>query len=119
MGMKRVGTILFVVGLVLSLLLGALADLFILPVIVAFFVIIVLFGITVGLMSTGKEETEEVLYTVAVVALVAMAATSLSRVAPDVFGDFVVGAAHGIIAYVLPIALVVASKRMLDLGVGF
>jgi hypothetical protein len=119
MGMKRIATVLFVVGLVLSVLLGALADLFIQAVIVSFYGISVLFGLVVGFMNSAKEETEEVLYTTAAIALVAIAGVELARVAPDMFGQFVVGAVRGVIAFLLPVALVVGSKRILDLGVGF
>jgi hypothetical protein len=119
MGMKRVATILYVVGLVLALLAGALADLFIQEVIVAFYVVVVLFGLVVGYLNAAKEETEDILYTTAVLALVALATGELARVAPDMFGDFVVGAGRGLIAYAFAVALVVGSKRVLDLGEGF
>jgi len=117
--MKQVGTVLYVVGLVLALLLGALADLFIQPVIVAFFSIALVFGLLVGFLTFAKEETEDVLYTTAAVALVALAATNLARVAPDMFGQYLVGAARGLIAYLFGVVLVVGAKRVYDLGVGF
>ncbi len=119
MGMKRAGTILLVIGLAFAILLGALADLFIQGVIVAFFAVLVVFGIIVGVLNSAKEETEEVLYTTAVLVLVAMATANLSRIAPDIFGGFIVGAGRGLIAYLLPVALIVGGKRIIDLGEGF
>ncbi len=119
MGLKRVGTVLYVVGLVLALLLGALADLFIESVIVAFFGFLVVWGLLVGFLNLAKEETEEILYTTAALALLALGATNLARVAPDLFGNFVLGAAKGALAYLFAAGLVVGAKRVWDLGVGF
>ena len=117
--MRRVGTAFFAVGLVLAVLLGALNDLFIMPVITAFFWSLFVFGLIAGFLNTAKEDAEDVLYTAAVVLLACIAAVELGRVAPDVFGKFVVDAAKGVIAFIFPAALVVGVKRIWDLGTGF
>lgn len=117
--MKRVATVLYVVGLVFAVLLGALADLFIEEVIVAFFGFLVVWGILIGFLNLAKEETEDVLYTTVAVAVLALGATNLARVAPDLFGNFVVGAAKGVLAYLFAVGLVIGAKRVWDLGVGF
>lgn len=117
--MRRVGTAFFTVGLGLAVVMGALNDMFIMPVITAFFWVLFVFGLIAGFLNTAKEDTEDVLYTVAVLLLAAIAAGELSRVAPDLFGTFVIGAAKGVIAFVFPAALVVGAKRIFDLGTGF
>ncbi len=119
MGMRRVGTAFFTVGLVLAVLMGALSDLFIMPVITAFFWVLFVFGLIAGFLNTAKEDAEDVLYTAAVVLLACMAASELGRVSPDMFGNFVVGAAKGVIAFVFPAAFIVGAKRIWDLGTGF
>ena len=119
MGIRRVGTAFFVIGLILAVILGALNDLFVLPVITAFFWVLFGFGLLAGFLNTAKEDTEDILYTAAVLVLTALAAGELARIAPDVFGTFVTGAAKGMIAFVFPVAIVVGAKRIWDLGTGF
>ena len=119
MGMKRVGTAFFAVGMVIAVLLGATAYLFISQAIMAFFWLLVLLGLVTGFLNTGKEDAEDILYTGAVILLACIAAGELSRTATPVFGSFVTGAAKGIIAFVLPIVLVVGAKRVWDTGTGF
>jgi hypothetical protein len=117
--MRRVGTAFFAVGLGLAAVMGALSDLFIMTVIVAFFWVLFAFGLIAGFLNTAKEDAEDLLYTAAVLVLVCIAAGELSRVAPEMFGTFVVGAAKGVIAFVFPVVLVVGAKRVFDLGTGF
>ncbi len=119
MGLRRVGTAFFSVGLVLAVILGALNDLFVPPVITAFFWVLFGFGLLAGFLNFAKEDTEDILYTAAVILLAAMAAGELARIAPDMFGTFVTGAAKGVIAFVFPTVLVVGAKRVFDLGTGF
>ncbi len=119
MGMRRVGTAFFAVGLGLAVVMGALSDLFIISVIVAFFWALFAFGLIAGFLNTAKEDAEDILYTVGVLVLVSIAAGELSRIAPEMFGSFVAGAAKGVIAFVFPAGLVVGLKRVWDLGTGF
>ena len=119
MGLRRVGTAFFAVGIVLAVVMGALADLFVTPVIVAFYWILVGFGLIAGFLNLAKEDAEDILYTTAVILLAALAAGELSRIAPDMFGAFIVNAAKGVIAFVFPTALVIGAKRVFDLGTGF
>lgn len=119
MGMRRVGTAFFAIGLVLAVVMGAFNDLFIMPVITAFFWVLFVFGLVAGFLNLAKEDAEDVLYTAAVVLLACMAASELSRVSPEMFGNFIVGAAKGVIAFIFPAALVVGAKRIWDLGTGF
>ena len=117
--MRRVGTAFFTVGLVLAVLMGALSDLFIMPVITAFFWVLFVFGLIAGFLNTAKEDAEDILYTVAVLLLASLAVGELARVMPSGFGNFIVGAAKGVIAFIFPAAVVVGAKRIWDLGTGF
>ncbi|MFA6889246.1 MAG: hypothetical protein WC254_07160 [Candidatus Woesearchaeota archaeon] len=119
MGLRRVGTAFFAVGIVLAIIMGAFADLFVTAVIIAFYWILFGFGLIAGFLNLAKEDAEDILYTAAVILLAAVAAGELSRVAPDVFGTFIVNGAKGIIAFVFPAALVIGAKRIFDLGTGF
>lgn len=121
MGIRRIGTAFFAIGLVFAVILGALgdSDMFVLGAVVAFFWVLFCFGLIAGFLNLAKEDAEDILYTSAVLLLAAFAATELSRVAPGFFGAFVVGAAKGVIAFVFPAALVVGAKRIWDLGIGF
>ncbi len=119
MGLRRVGTAFFAVGIVLAVLMGALADLFVNPVVIAFYWILIGFGLIAGFLNFAKEDTEDVLYTTAVILLACLAAGELSRIATPTFGLFVTNAAKGVIAFAFPIALVVGAKRVFDLGTGF
>ncbi len=119
MGIRRVGTAFFAVGIVLAVLLGALSDLFIVEVVTAFYWVLFVFGLIAGFLNLAKEDAEDMLYTAAVVLLACIAATELSRVSADLFGNYLVGAAKGVIAFVFPTVLVVGAKRVFDLGTGF
>lgn len=119
MGVRRVGTAFFSIGLVLAVIMGALNDLFVMPVITAFFWVLFVFGLIAGFLNFAKEDTEDLLYTAAVILVAAMAAGELARVSPEMFGIFVAGAAKGVIAFVFPTAVVVGAKRVFDLGTGF
>lgn len=119
MGIRRVGTAFFAVGLGVAVVLGAVNDLFIMEVITAFFWVLFGFGLVTGFLNLAKEDAEDILYTSAVLLLGALAASELSRIAPEMFGSFVTGAAKGVIAFVFPAALVVGAKRVWDLGTGF
>ncbi|MEK6921773.1 MAG: hypothetical protein AABX82_07840 [Nanoarchaeota archaeon] len=119
MGMRRVGTAFFAVGLGVAIVMGALSDLFIMTVITAFFWVLFGFGLIAGFLNTAKEDAEDILYTIGVLLLACIAASELSRIAPEMFGSFVAGAAKGVIAFVFPAAVVVGAKRIFDLGTGF
>ena len=119
MGVRRVGTAFFSIGLALAVIMGALNDLFVMPVITAFFWVLFVFGLVAGFLNFAKEDTEDVLYTAAVILLAGIAAGELARVSPDMFGTIVTGMAKGVIAFVFPAVLVVGAKRIFDLGSGF
>ena len=119
MGLRRVGTAFYAVGIVLAVLLGASADLFINAAVIAFYWILVACGLIAGFLNFAKEDTEDILYTTAVVLLAALAAGELSRIATPAFGVFVTNAAKGVITFAFPVALVVGAKRVFDLGTGF
>lgn len=119
MGLRRVGTAFYAVGIVLAVLLGASEDLFINAAVIAFYWILVACGLIAGFLNFAKEDTEDILYTTAVVLLAALAAGELSRIATPAFGVFVTNAAKGVIAFAFPVALVVGAKRVFDLGTGF
>ncbi len=119
MGLRRIGTAFYAVGIILAVVLGATSDFFINAAVVAFYWILVVFGLVAGFLNFAKEDTEDILYTTAVVLLAALAAGELSRIATPAFGIFITNAAKGVIAFAFPTALVVGAKRVFDLGTGF
>ena len=123
MGIRRVGTAFFSIGLILALVIGVvfggMMDLWENIAIIAMFWALFAFGLIAGFLNFAKEDTEDILYTVAILLLAALAAGELSRIASPGFGNIITGAAKGIIAFVFPVALVLGAKRVWDLGTGF
>ncbi len=123
MGIRRVGTAFFSICLILALVIGVvfggMMDLWENIAIIAMFWALFAFGLIAGFLNFAKEDTEDILYTVAILLLAALAAGELSRIASLGFGNIITGAAKGIIAFVFPVALVLGAKRVWDLGTGF
>lgn len=119
MGIRRIGTAFFAIGLIFAVLLGVLggSDLFELWAVALFMWVLFAFGLIAGFLNLAKEDAEDILYTSAVLLLAAFAAIELSRV--DFFSPYILGAAKGVIAFVFPAALVIGAKRIWDLGIGF
>lgn len=119
MGIRRIGTAFFAIGLIFAVILGVLgsSDLFELWAVALFMWVLFAFGLITGFLNLAKEDAEDLLYTSAVLVLAAFAAIELSRI--DFFSIYVVGAAKGMLAFVFPAALVIGTKRIWDLGIGF
>src|SRR3989338_8574062 len=118
MGMRRVGTAFFAVGLVLAVLIGVvfsgLMNAWEEIAVIAVLWLLIVFGLVAGFLNTAKEDAEDILYTVAVLLLASLAVGELARVMPSGFGNFIVGAAKGVIAFIFPAAVVVGAKRIWD-----
>ncbi len=116
MSLAKIGTIAFIIGVILAMILGVVSNELV-PVAVAILTgIIILLGVVVGFLNVTKEETKEFLITAAILVLVCSLGGSQVVGRIPYFGAQLAGALSYILIFVTPAVIVVALKRVFDLA---
>ncbi len=100
---------MFLIGVVLALILGALSNQFVDPAVAAMVGVLMVLGLVTGIFSMF-EETKGLMYTSLVIVLAAwIGGQAVLRV--PLMGTYLTGALNYVVVFTIPVLLVLAVKR--------
>ena len=109
MEMKKIGEWSFIAGVLLAIVAGLAATLLPMSIVA---IVLVIFGVLVGLLNIGAKETTNFL--VAAIAILLTGAAGLQNL--PTIGTYLAPVLSNIAAFVAPAALIVALKTIYELG---
>ena len=112
---KKIGEYSFVVGVIIAIVLGLIADRIGGSVGVALSSLLVLLGLIVGFLNvTSKESKEFVLLTVALVIVAGLAGSTLGAISG--IGKYIAGIFQQLMVFLKPAVVVVALKAIMAMA---
>jgi len=112
---KKIGEYSFVIGVIVAIVLGLIADRIGGSVGIALSSLLVLLGLIVGFLNvTSKESKEFILLTVALVIMAGLAGATLANI--EGIGKYIAGIFQQLMIFLAPASVVVALKAIMAMA---